>query len=124
MVNHTPWNFIKPTKCAVPSGKLFAQERPYFGARFNRASLRRKLTSEDHKHSAALSAMAVPIPESWSWRNLGKTTYKGKIESPRDQGQCGCCWAMATAIALGDRYSIKYKIPSPYLSPTWLMNKT
>ena len=121
-----PWSFIKPTVCK-PSEKLFALEgKEYTGSRLNKAKLIRPVTDQDIKHTKALSAMGKEIPESWSWRKLGETDpkYKGKIELPRDQGGCGSCWAFSMAMALGDRYSIKYGIDSPYLSPTWLMSST
>ena len=119
-----PWDFHKPKTCK-PQNKLFALQKPFMGKRLNRAKLVRKITHADLKHSMGLAALAVPIPQSWSWRKLGTTPkYSGKIEQPRDQGQCGCCWAFAVSMALGDRYSIKYNIPSPYISPLSLMVDT
>lgn len=120
-----PWNYNPPKTCKTGE-KLFAlqAQKPFFGKRINKAKLTRMLSQRDFKRSMGLADLATPIPTTWSWRQLGNTTYKGKIESPRDQGQCGCCWAFATTMSLGDRYSIKYKIPSPMLSPTYLMTGT
>lgn len=124
MNNPIPWQFSKPSTCNIPKEQLFALQRPFFGKRLNKSRLIRKISADDIKHSSALSALTIPIPVTWSWKNLGKTTFKGKIEQPRDQGNCGGCWAFSVAMALGDRYSIKYSIPSPYLSPLWLITKT
>jgi hypothetical protein len=59
------------------------------------------------------------IPKEWSWYEKGGN----KIENGnRNQGSCGCCWAMALVSALGDRYAIKYNIASPLLSAFQLVS--
>jgi len=59
------------------------------------------------------------IPKEWSWYEKGGN----KIENGnRNQGSCGCCWAMALVSALGDRYAIKYNIASPLLSALQLIS--
>ena len=124
------WNFVRPTTCTTSAEKLFALQTPYFGKRLNKARFVREISESDKKISKGLSSLPTPIPESWSWRKLGNEDprFKGRIEQPRDQGRCGCCWAMAIVAALGDRYSIKYpkeQIPSSlYLSTLYLMNMT
>ena len=70
--------------------------------------------------SHVLSALSVEnIPVSWSWRQQGKK----KIEDGRrNQGNCGCCWAMSFVSALGDRYAIKHNIDAPYPSVMWMVS--
>ena len=46
------------------------------------------------------------VPESWDWLTKGGNMVE---DGNRNQGRCGCCWAIATASALSDRYAIKYK---------------
>lgn len=126
MVNTNDSYDYKPPVPCKELGKLFALQRPYFGKRINKSRFIRKLNIVDIKQSRKLSAAAIPIPTSWSWKELGEKDpkYKGKIERARDQGGCGSCWSFATAMSLGDRYAIKYNIPSPYPSPTWLLTST
>jgi len=124
MSNPKPWSFVRPKTCN-PQEKLFAlEQKPYTGKRLNKARIIRPITTEEVQHSLRLSALPAPIPESFSWRKKGDSSYRGKIEAPRDQGGCGSCWAFSIAMALGDRYSIKYGINSSLLSPTWLMSQT
>ena len=68
----------------------------------------------------ALSALASEnIPLEWSWLKQGGN----KIEDgSRNQGECGCCWAMAFVSALGDRYAIKHNIAAPYPSAMWMVS--
>jgi hypothetical protein len=47
-----------------------------------------------------------------------------EIESARDQGSCGCCWSFSLCTALGDRYSVKYKIKPLKPSTIWLITST
>jgi hypothetical protein len=64
----------------------------------------------DPYHLTQLSTASSTQPVSWSWKNTGGN----KIEDgSRNQGLCGCCWAVAVSSALGDRYAIKYNIASP-----------
>jgi hypothetical protein len=59
------------------------------------------------------------IPEEWSWRTEGGEMIE---DGSRNQGSCGCCWAVAFVSALGDRYAIKYKINAPYPSAMWMIS--
>ena len=68
-----------------------------------------------------LSAISQEVPTNWSWKE--KRTNKIEKGGMRDQGKCGGCWAFATASALGDRYSLKYNIASPYPSSSMVNNK-
>ena len=54
-----------------------------------------------------------------SWRTKGGDMIE---DGRRNQGICGCCWAMAFVSALGDRYAIKYKIKAPYPSAMWMVS--
>uniref|UniRef100_A0A6C0H4F3 Peptidase C1A papain C-terminal domain-containing protein n=1 Tax=viral metagenome TaxID=1070528 RepID=A0A6C0H4F3_9ZZZZ len=59
------------------------------------------------------------IPSEWSWKKQGGN----KIEDgSRNQGRCGCCWAMAFVSSLGDRYAIKNNIAAPYPSAMWMVS--
>ncbi len=49
------------------------------------------------------------LPSNWSWF----VQAPHQIEISRDQGRCACCWAIAVASCLGDRFAIKYNIKSP-----------
>ena len=69
-----------------------------------------------HEYTKSLSDLSSEIPDTLDWR------YKGgdSIENgSRNQGQCGCCWAMASVSALGDRYALKNKKQAPYFSAAW-----
>lgn len=59
------------------------------------------------------------IPDNFSWR------YKGgdMIETPRNQGQCGGCWAFAISSCIGDRFAIKNKIQAPKPSAVYLLSE-
>ena len=59
------------------------------------------------------------IPDEWSWRTEGGEMIE---DGSRNQGSCGCCWAVAFVSALGDRYAIKYKINAPYPSAMWMIS--
>jgi hypothetical protein len=71
------------------------------------------VTASAVKSTPAHAMMALyekDVPKEWSWYNTGGN----KIEDgSRNQGSCGCCWAMAFISALGDRYALKYNIMSP-----------
>lgn len=71
-----------------------------------------------HPERKGLGGEGTPIPSSWSWYSKGGN----KIEDGRrNQGSCGCCWAMASASALGDRMAIKHGKEAPYPSATWMV---
>jgi hypothetical protein len=59
------------------------------------------------------------IPDNFTWRTEGGDMIE---DGRRNQGICGCCWAMAFVSALGDRYAIKYKIKAPYPSAMWMVS--
>ena len=60
------------------------------------------------------------IPDEWSWRKEGGDMIE---DGSRNQGNCGCCWAMAFVSALGDRYAIQYKMKAPpYPSAMWMVS--
>ena len=60
------------------------------------------------------------IPDEWSWRKEGGDMIE---DGRRNQGSCGCCWAMAFVSALGDRYAIQYKMKAPpYPSAMWMIS--
>lgn len=89
-----------------PGGSLSdVRDVEYKGPRVNKANLLVKLpTDKISKKPAGLSDIGPTLPESFNWRD---NVYVN-IESARDQGQCGSCWAFSSASALGDRYSIKF----------------
>ena len=113
-----PWRFKPPTKCDTNSKtKLFSYKAPYNGPRLNKAVLTMPY-KPDHIHSKGLADLQTPIPTNFSWRKKGGDRIeKGGL---RDQGGCGDCWSFSVASVLGDRYSIKYNIKSPYPSTSWL----
>ena len=114
------WSFKPPKKCSKSPVKLFAQRNPYNGLRVNTAVLSFPYIPSDVKYSRGLAATRKPLPKCWSWRFRGTNKIeKGGI---RDQGKCGGCWAFSIASALGDRYSLKYNIESPYPSSAWLIS--
>jgi hypothetical protein len=77
----------------------------YKGPRVNKANLMFKL---DHSKvpvkPAGLADIGATLPDSFNWRD---NRYVN-IETPRDQGQCGSCWAFSSTTALGDRYAVKF----------------
>ena len=50
-----------------------------------------------------------------------KQQYVGVIRN-QNNPPCGCCWAMAVASVVGDRWCIKHKKQSPWFSPIYLMS--
>jgi hypothetical protein len=68
---------------------------------------------------ATMDLTTITIPSEWSWKNSGGD----KIENgSRNQGTCGCCWAIALVSVLGDRYALKYNIKAPYPSSIQLVS--
>lgn len=118
MSNILPWDFIEPRVC-LPT--IYTQIN-YTGERKNRSRLIRNITTKDEEYSLKVqrSLSAITLPANFSWKKDGGD----KIEKARNQGACGCCWSMAVVSVLGDRYSIKYNIPSTYPSATWLITGT
>lgn len=128
--NYIPNGVCKSTCVYIPSQALNVKNKPNFRKRINKARLVRKIDAKNLEYSRKLIYGTIttppPIPASFSWRYKINTpsTYNLQIESPRDQGQCGCCWAFAVCQSLGDRYTIKYNTKGNYLSATWLINQT
>jgi hypothetical protein len=58
------------------------------------------------------------IPDSFDWRQKSKK-LNIKMEDVKNQQHCGCCWAMASASTLSDRFNISNKKGdiTPDLSP-------
>jgi hypothetical protein len=68
---------------------------------------------------AMMALSSVDLPKEWSWHKTGGN----KIEDgSRNQGSCGCCWAMSFVSALGDRYALKYNISTPHPSTMQLVS--
>ena len=112
-----PWKYTPPKdKIKCETQKMFAVEPPYKGPRLNSAMLAMPV-QPNVRYVRGLLAIAKPIPDNFSWRK-----DKERIEQAvRDQGLCGGCWAFSIVSALGDRYSIKYNIESPFPSSSWLI---
>jgi len=118
MSTRLPWDFVEPQVC-YPT--IYTNIN-YNGERKNRSHSVRNITNEDQLYSLKVlkSLSAVTIEENFSWRKNGGN----KIEKPRNQGACGCCWSTSVSSVLGDRYSLKYNIPSLYPSDVWLIANT
>ena len=70
----------------------------------------------------------IPLPENFSWSNP-EDIKKYHPKLPADvlapvlnQGDCGSCWAFATASTISDRWAIANKKSTPNLSPTNLLS--
>jgi hypothetical protein len=89
-----------------PGGSLSdVQNIEYKGKRVNKADLSVKLPiSKISQKPLGLADIAVALPDNFNWRD---NKYVN-IESARDQGLCGSCWAFSAATTLGDRYAIKF----------------
>ncbi len=71
-----------------------------------------------YPNATTIYIVNVPLPYSFSWKKKAPL----QIENPRDQGDCGGCYAFAFASVLGDRLCIKNKIQSIYPSSTYLLS--
>ena len=115
------WTYKVPTTC-TPFTTYSTISKPKYRKYINRAKLTRTITEDELNKSnirtLQYTAADVVLPDNFTWKT------SGKIETPRDQGNCGCCWAFATTMALGDRFAIKYNIDPPKLSPTYLLTST
>lgn len=60
----------------------------------------------------------INLPEIFDWKKKEPLS----IENPRNQGNCGGCYAFAFASVLGDRLCLKNKIQSIYPSSTYLLS--
>ncbi len=58
------------------------------------------------------------LPTNFNWYDIG---HKLIESGNRNQYSCGCCWAMAIASVVGDRFAIKHKCENPILSAAWLI---
>ncbi|NDB86123.1 MAG: hypothetical protein EB127_25990, partial [Alphaproteobacteria bacterium] len=77
----------------------------YKGPRLNKAVLVSKFPrSKVSKRAIGLSDITSALPTNFNWRD----NQYVNIESPRDQGQCGSCWAFSSSTCLGDRYAVKF----------------
>jgi len=75
-----------------------------------RALLGTRLSKTEHKQTVVPSAAPAP-PNSWDWRT------KNGITGPKNEGQCGSCWAMTVAMAIESTYMVhKGKIHQQALS--------
>ena len=97
-----------PLVCpSLPPGVSLSdvQTIEYKGKRVNKANLVVQLPdSKIPTKAVGLADIAVALPDNFNWRD---NKYVN-IETPRDQGLCGSCWAFSSATALGDRYAIKF----------------
>lgn len=116
------WKVTKPNiSCDTPRAlkPVFDISKDYQGPRVNATLLQMSVDKKHIAHSMKMADISAPIPDSWSWRINGGNKIEQGV---RNQGQCGGCWAFATASVLGDRFAIKYKIENPILSTTWLIS--
>ena len=73
-------------------------------------------------------AEQIKLPENFSWSNPADIKkYHPALPSDviapiLNQGDCGSCWAFATASTISDRWAIANKKSSPNLSPTNLLS--
>ena len=96
-----------PASCppAGQGGLSDIQTINYNGPRVNKAVLDSKFpTSKVSKRVSGLSDITAALPTNFNWRDIQYVD----IETPRDQGQCGSCWAFSSSTCLGDRYAVKF----------------
>lgn len=111
----------KPGSCSSQRDLRTPQPSNYQGQRVNASFL--PVTPKDQvlvvstQHQQDLDS--TPVPSSWSWKDSGGNMVE---DGSRNQGACGCCWAMAVASALSDRYAIKYRIANQKLSAVPLIS--
>jgi hypothetical protein len=105
-----------PPKCSAGRSLKLQNINPiYDGPRNNNANIFISLPKISKKHGKGLAYMSSEIPENFSWKD------KSYIETPRQQGGCGSCWAFASATCLGDRYAIKFDIKALKPSVAWIL---
>ena len=99
---------------------------PYSGPRINASE--NAAPAWRHPIMKGLAAAEQTIPLQFSWYGPDENgKFSDAIEDGgRNQGACGCCWAMATASVLGDRLAVKggtegHPYKAPYPSAAWLM---
>ena len=105
----------KPSPCdaAHDLKQISIKHTKYKGPFINKCSVNLDKSQIHHKYTKSLADEQTKIPESWDWRKMGGDCIE---DGSRNQGECGCCWAMATVSALGDRYALKNKLQSPFFS--------
>ena len=110
-------NLPKPPKCSDKSKQALmytSTHIEYKGPFLNLSS--NNIPShvvQPYTETSFAQLQSQSIPKEFSWHKSGGN----KIEDgSRNQGQCGCCWAMAFVSALGDRFAVKYNIKTPHLS--------
>jgi C1A family cysteine protease len=59
------------------------------------------------------SYAAIPLPSAFDWRNVSGNNYVTPI---RDQGNCGSCWAFATAAGIESKALITFGQPGTNLN--------
>jgi hypothetical protein len=111
----------QPGSCSSQHDLRAPRPTAYNGPRVNKSIM--PVTPKDQvlvisaQHQQALDS--TPVPDSWSWKDRGGNMIE---DGSRNQGGCGCCWAMAVVSALSDRYAIKYKIANQELSAVPLIS--
>ena len=96
--------------------KLQDMHSNFKGPFINKCRVNIPKTQIKHEYTKSLSALSSEIPDTLDWRYQGGDSIEN---GSRNQGQCGCCWAMASVSALGDRYALKNKKQAPYFSAAW-----
>lgn len=112
------WNYQKPTTCNLDQ-KLFDIKKPYKGP-FRYGTILKMPIVPNHKQVKGYADLKkISLPTSFSWREIGND----QIETPRNQENCGGCWAFATVTVLGDRVALANQIKSPKPSAAWLISE-
>ena len=82
-----------------------------------------------YKITTASLSLSLSLPETWDWRNSYsiddiETKEKKKwIDKPRNQEQCGSCWAVSTAGAVSDMFVVAGMVNfAPKLSATYALS--
>lgn len=112
----------QPPSVCPPGGTLSdIKVLPTFkGRRINKA----KIAVPSHilksaKKPIGLEDITTPLPDNFSWRD----NQYVNIETPRDQGQCGSCWAFSSTTTIGDRYAIKFSPDGKIRGPNFANSK-
>jgi cathepsin B len=111
-----------PSVCPsiTPSTGLSDIRMQYKGPRVNKAKLSLPLSpSKITKKPLGLEDITAPLPDNFNWRD----NQYVNIETPRDQGLCGSCWAFSSSTALGDRYAIKFSVDGKVRGPNLAESK-
>ena len=66
---------------------------------------------------AALLELSPALPTHFNWADNTNTPKKAKINSVQNQGQCGSCWAVSSASAIGDQWAVATGKAAVMLSP-------